>query len=102
MLSYFPFLTSFRTAFESAEHVRKSFLKPEGMPTIVVDVLPEIFDRMIRHSSWVTDDEAWKVVCNGVALPSTIREVVTKRKSEGWHFVLLYLKREDRIQLLQL
>jgi len=25
-----------------------------------------------------------------------------KRKTEGWKFVLMYLKREDRIQLLQL
>lgn len=72
------------------------------MPTVVVDVISEVFDRMVRGSSWVYDDDAWKSVCNGTPAPTALREVVMKRKTEGWKFVLMYLKREDRIQLLQL
>ncbi len=78
-----------------------------GMPTIAVDVSPDVFDAMIKNSSWVTDEEAWKPLAAAMppqtsAYAHQIREAVAKRKTEGHHYVLLFAVREERVQLLQL
>jgi eukaryotic translation initiation factor 2-alpha kinase 4 len=102
-----PVSYSLLTAFETAEDIRKTFHKPEGMPTIAIDVAPPIFDSLVKNSSWVSDEEAWKTLCSGLqsatwAYLQQIREVVLKRKSEEYRWILLYAVKEERMQLLQL
>lgn len=78
-----------------------------GMPTVAVDVSPDLFDVMVRNSNWVTDEEAWKPLAAAFA-PQTsayanqIRDAVAKRKAEGHRYVLLFAVKEDRVQLLDL
>lgn len=78
-----------------------------GMPTVAVDVPPNMFDAMVRNASWVTDEEAWKPLMAAFppqtsAYAHQVREAVAKRKAEGHHYVLLFAVREERIQLLDL
>ncbi|KAJ7596327.1 kinase-like domain-containing protein [Mycena floridula] len=96
-------------AFETAEEIRKIFVKPEGMPTIVVDVPAAVFDMMIKSSTWLTDEEHWKTMWNlfpphhtATSYPQQIKDAVLKRKTDGYKFVLLYGVRQERMQLLQL
>ncbi|KAJ7163895.1 kinase-like domain-containing protein [Mycena crocata] len=78
-----------------------------GMPTLAVDVLPAVFDAMIKTSAWLTDEEIWKALA--AAFPAQqwtyaqqIREAVVKRKTEGHAYILLFAVREERVQLLKL
>jgi eukaryotic translation initiation factor 2-alpha kinase 4 len=93
-------------AFDTAEKIRKTFAKPEGMPTVVVDVPPNVYDAMIRSSAWLTEDEPWKGLLamfpGPSAYPNQIREALLAKKEEGYPFVMLYASREHRMQLVQL
>lgn len=78
-----------------------------GVPMIVIDVPSTVFDSLVKSSSWIHDDEAWKtIVASMPALQSAysnqVREAVIRRKSEGHPFVMLYATREERMQLLSL
>ncbi|KAJ7186042.1 hypothetical protein C8R46DRAFT_937688 [Mycena filopes] len=78
-----------------------------GMPILAVDVLPVVFDAMIKSSSWLTDEETWKALAAAFpvqqwAYAQQIREAVVKRKAEGHPYILLFAVREERVQLLKL
>lgn len=78
-----------------------------GMPTVAVDVPPDVFDSMVRNPSWVTDEEVWKPLAAAFppqtsAYAHQIREAVAKRKTEGHRYVLLFAVREEKVQLLDL
>ncbi|KAF9445879.1 Serine/threonine-protein kinase [Macrolepiota fuliginosa MF-IS2] len=92
-------------AFDTTMGVRSSI--QNGMPTVAVDVLPDVFDTMVRNSNWVTDEEAWKPLAAAfspqtAAYAHQVREAVAKRKAEGHRYVLLFAVREERVQLLSL
>ncbi|KAJ3566582.1 hypothetical protein NP233_g6910 [Leucocoprinus birnbaumii] len=92
-------------AFGTAMGVRSSM--QSGMPTIAVDVPPDVFDSMIRLPKWISDEEAWKPIASAFS-PQTsvyanqIREAVVKRKAEGHSYILLFAVRDERVQLLDL
>ena len=72
-----------------------------------MDVPPLIFDAMTRSGSWITDEEAWKIVLNtfpaqNTAYAQQIREAAAKRRAEGHRFLILFAVREERVQLLAL
>jgi len=92
-------------AFDTASELKSSV--QSGLPVIAVDVPSLVFEALVRDSSWVTDEDAWKAILAG--LPSQhsgygnqIRDAVMKRKSEGRRFVLLFAVREERVQILDL
>lgn len=94
-------------AFETAEEIRKIFLKPNGMPTIAIDVPPVVFDQLVKSSSWLMDEEMWKEICAAfptqqASYPQQIKEAVLKKKADGFRFILLYAVKEERMQLLQI
>lgn len=78
-----------------------------GLPILAVDVPTSLFDAMMKSTTWITDDEAWKVIIGSFA-PShsayawQLREAVGKKKSDGYQFVLLFAVREERVHLLTL
>jgi translation initiation factor 2-alpha kinase 4 len=95
------------SAFEKAKSVKNAF--QTNMPVLAVDVSLTHFEAMIRHPSWITDEEAWKVLNASFPNPPgypgyhySIREAVQRRKSEGHAYLLLFAVREDRVQLLSL
>ncbi|KAJ7760657.1 kinase-like domain-containing protein [Mycena maculata] len=78
-----------------------------GMPILAVDVLPAVFDAMIKGSTWLTDEDVWKALATAFpvqqwAYAQQIREAVVKRKAEGHRYILLFAVREERVQLLKL
>ncbi|KAJ6576175.1 hypothetical protein DFH09DRAFT_1454036, partial [Mycena vulgaris] len=78
-----------------------------GMPILAVDVLPYVFDAMIKSSTWLTDEEIWKALAATFpvqqwAYAQQIREAAVKRKAEGYPYILLFAVREERVQLLKL
>jgi len=78
-----------------------------GMPILAVDVLPAVFDAMIRSAAWLTDEEIWKAMAATFpvqqwAYAQQVREAVMKRKTEGHRYILLFAVREERVQLLKL
>ncbi|KAJ7749951.1 hypothetical protein B0H16DRAFT_1675473 [Mycena metata] len=78
-----------------------------GMPILAVDVLPAVFDAMIKSSAWLTDEEIWKALAASFpvqqwAYAQQVREAVVKRKTEGHPYILLFAVREERVQLLKL
>lgn len=99
-------LISADRAFDTAEKIRKTFAKPEGMPTVVVDVPTNVYDAMTRSSAWLTDEEAWRALLvlfpGPTVYPSQIRETLLAKKEEGYPFVMLFASREHRMQLVQL
>lgn len=79
------------------------------MPTIVIDVGSTVFDSMVKSSSWLHDEDAWKPISAGFpsqhhssSYPQQIREAVLKKKAEGAKFVMLFNVKDDRVQLLNL
>lgn len=77
------------------------------MPSLGIEVPTPMFDMMVRHGAWITDDDAWKIIIADVpsrdaAYALQIREAVMKRKSEGHQWMLLYSIRDERVQLLTL
>ncbi|KAJ6518529.1 kinase-like domain-containing protein [Mycena vulgaris] len=65
-----------------------------GMPILAVDVLPYVFDAMIKSSTWLTDEEIWKALAATFpvqqwAYAQQIREAAVKRKAEGYPYILL-------------
>ncbi|KAJ7432513.1 kinase-like domain-containing protein [Mycena galericulata] len=78
-----------------------------GMPILAVDVLPAVFDAMIKSSTWLADEDVWKTLASAFpvqqwAYAQQVREAVVKRKAEGHRYILLFAVREERIQLLKL
>ncbi|KAJ6593628.1 kinase-like domain-containing protein [Mycena capillaripes] len=78
-----------------------------GMPILAVDVLPAVFDAMIKSAVWLTDEEVWKALAAAFpvqqwAYAQQVREAVVKRKAEGHRYILLFAVREERVQLLTL
>jgi translation initiation factor 2-alpha kinase 4 len=77
------------------------------MPILAVDVLPSIFDAMIKSAAWLTDEETWKALAAAFpvqqwAYAQQVREAAVKRKAEGYAYILLFAVREERVQLLKL
>jgi eukaryotic translation initiation factor 2-alpha kinase 4 len=103
---YYPSLAAENfSVFEATKRVKTSL--SNGMPTVAVDVPSTVFDAMTRNSSWVTEDEAWRQIANGVPTQHSpyahqIREAVIKKKDEGHRFVLLFAVREEKVHLLNL
>ncbi|KAJ6607583.1 kinase-like domain-containing protein [Mycena sp. CBHHK59/15] len=92
-------------AFETAVEIKSAV--QAGMPTLAVDVLPAVFDSMIRSPAWLTDEEAWKSLATAFpaqqsAYAQQVREAAQKRRTEGHSFILLFAVREERVQLLNL
>ncbi|KAJ7121645.1 hypothetical protein C8R44DRAFT_622641 [Mycena epipterygia] len=78
-----------------------------GMPILAVDVLPAVFDTMIKSTAWLTDEEIWKALAavfpvQQWAYAQQVREAAVKRKAEGYPYILLFAVREERVQLLKL
>ncbi|OCH91731.1 Serine/threonine-protein kinase [Obba rivulosa] len=78
-----------------------------GMPSLAVDVPPSVFEEMTKHTSWITDEDAWKPIAASFppqhsAYASQIREAVLRRKADGHKFLLLIAVREERVFLLTL
>lgn len=78
-----------------------------GMPSIAIDVPPLVFEEMTKHTNWLTDEDAWKIiVCSfppqHSAYANQIREAVLRRKADGHKFILLIAVREERPFLLTL
>jgi translation initiation factor 2-alpha kinase 4 len=72
-----------------------------------VDVPPIVFDAMTHSGSWITDEEAWKIILNTFPAQNTtyaqqIREAAAKRRAEGHRFLILFAVREEKVQLLTL
>jgi translation initiation factor 2-alpha kinase 4 len=98
---------TFDAAFEAAEEIKKIFLNQTGMPTVVVDVAPVVFETMIKNTVWLTDDDAWKALCGlfppqHASYPQSIRDAISNKRSEGYRYILLFSMREERMQLLHL
>lgn len=77
------------------------------MPILAVDVLPTVFDAMIKSSTWLTDEDVWKALATAFpvqqwAYAQQVREAVVKRKAEGHRYILLFAVREERVQLMKL
>ncbi|KAJ7650439.1 kinase-like domain-containing protein [Roridomyces roridus] len=77
-----------------------------GMPILAVDVLPAVFDSMVKSPAWLCDEEAWKALAAAFppqqgAYAQQVREAVLKRKGEGHRYILLFAVREERVQLLK-
>lgn len=93
-------------AFEFGVELKNSMLQ-SGMPTLGVDVPPQVFEEMSKNANWATDDEAWKNIVAGfstqhVPYAHQIREAVVKRKVDGLKFLILFAVREERASLLTL
>ncbi|EGN94241.1 hypothetical protein SERLA73DRAFT_126224 [Serpula lacrymans var. lacrymans S7.3] len=78
-----------------------------GIPMLVIDVPTATVDSLVKSSSWITDEEAWRSIAASVpslhsAYAHQVREAAAKRKAEGHSFLLLYAVREDRCQLMNL
>ncbi|KAJ7668466.1 kinase-like domain-containing protein [Mycena polygramma] len=78
-----------------------------GMPILAVDVIPAVFDAMIKGTTWLTDEEVWKALAAAFpvqqwAYAQQIRDAVVKLKTENHRYILLFAVREERVQLLKL
>ncbi|KAJ7121639.1 hypothetical protein C8R44DRAFT_622584 [Mycena epipterygia] len=75
-----------------------------GMPILAVDVLPAVFDAMIKSTAWLTDEEIWNLegAGGGWAYARQVCEAAMKCKAEGYPYILLFAVREERVQLLKL
>ena len=92
-------------AFETGVQLKNAV--QSGLPILAVDVPPLFFDSMARSGSWITDEEAWKIVLNTFPPQNTtyaqqIREAAAKRRAEGHRFLILFAVRDERVQLLTL
>jgi len=92
-------------AFETGVQLKNSV--HSGLPMLAVDVPPAVFEAMTRSSSWITDEEAWKVVLNTLppqssAYAQQIRDAASRRRAESHRFLILFAVREERAQLLTL
>jgi translation initiation factor 2-alpha kinase 4 len=62
---------------------------------------------MVRNSSWITDEEAWKVMLNlfppqSTAYAQQIREAAAKKRAESHRFLILFAVKDEKVQLLSL
>ncbi|KAJ7220218.1 kinase-like domain-containing protein [Mycena pura] len=92
-------------AFETGREIEATV--QAGMPILAVDVLPAVFDIMIKSAAWLTDEEVWKALAavfpvQQLAYAQQVREAAVKRKTEGHPYILLFAVREERVQLLKL
>lgn len=98
-------LTVCCAAFDIYVQVKNSVTS--GMPSLAIDVPASVFEEMVKHTNWITDEDAWKPIAasfppqhSGYA--SQIREAVLRRKADGHKFLLLIAVREERVFLLTL
>ena len=89
-------------AFETGVQLKNSV--QSGLSILAVDVPPLFF---ARSGSWITDEEAWKIVLNtfpaqNTAYAQQICEAIAKRCAEGRRFLILSAVREEIVQLLTL
>ncbi|KAK0199520.1 kinase-like domain-containing protein [Desarmillaria ectypa] len=90
-------------AHELGTKIHRAFMS--NMPMIVVDIPPTTLVALTRNNTWITNDEAWKLISpgfNNYTYAQQVRDAVTKRKEDGFPFILLYASREERALLLQL
>ena len=77
-----------------------------SIPTIGIDVPPNVFSEM-KSTDWITDDDAFKIVVANFPTPQSayanqIREAILKRKASGAKFVILFAVREEQGFVLKL
>lgn len=92
-------------AFETSSELKSAI--QGGLPTLAVDVPPNVFDNITRNPSWISEEEAWKTVLTTfpttmTAYAQQIRDAASRLKAEGYHFLLIFAVREGRIQVLKL
>lgn len=92
-------------AFETALRVCSAV--QSGIPVVAIDTPANVFDALCKSPSWITDDETWKSVASLFPNPSTgyapqIRDAISRRRTEGHHFILLFAVRDERVHLLML
>ncbi|CAL1710511.1 unnamed protein product [Somion occarium] len=85
----------------------KNTITQSGIPVLGVDVPLTVFEDMCKNTSWVTDEDAWKILVAGFPPQHTpyahqVREAVLKRKADGLKFIILFAVREERAALLTL
>ena len=78
-----------------------------NIPTIGIDVPPNVFSEMKKSTDWLTDDDAFKILVASFPTPQTayasqIREAIMKRKAAGVMFVIIYAIREEQGFVLKL
>ncbi|KAK0438425.1 kinase-like domain-containing protein [Armillaria borealis] len=90
-------------AHELGTKIHRAFMS--NMPIIVVDIPPATLVALTRTNTWITNDEAWKLISPGFnnhIYAQQVRDAVATRKEDGFPFILLYASREERGLLLQL
>ncbi|KIL60768.1 hypothetical protein M378DRAFT_906708 [Amanita muscaria Koide BX008] len=92
-------------AYETSIQLKNSI--QNGLPTLAVDVPPTVFEAMVRNSSWITDEEAWKAMLSlfppqSTAYAQQIREAAAKKRAESHRFLILFAVRDEKVQLLSL
>ncbi|SJL11916.1 uncharacterized protein ARMOST_15330 [Armillaria ostoyae] len=90
-------------AHELGTKIHRAFMS--NMPIIVVDIPPATLVALTRTNTWITNDEAWKLISPGFnnhIYAQQVRDAVATRKEDGFPFILLYASREERALLLQL
>ncbi|KAG7440064.1 Serine/threonine-protein kinase [Guyanagaster necrorhizus] len=90
-------------AHELGTKIHRAFTS--NMPMLVVDIPPAMLVTLTRTNTWITSDEAWKLISPGFnshVYAQQVRDAVAKRKEDGFPFILLYAAREERALLLQL
>ncbi|KAI0320013.1 hypothetical protein OF83DRAFT_1275377 [Amylostereum chailletii] len=92
-------------AFEMGVQVQAA--AQSGIPVISVDLPASTFELMCKSSTWVTDDDAWKLIAAAFPLPHTgysaqVRDAVLRRRTDGHRFILLFAVRDERVHLLTL
>ena len=92
-------------AFETALRVCSAV--QSGIPVVAIDTPANVFDALCKSPSWIADDETWKVVASLFPNSSTgyalqIRDAISRRRTEGHHFILLFAVRDERVHLLML
>jgi translation initiation factor 2-alpha kinase 4 len=92
-------------AYDSAARIKAA--AQSGMQVLAVDVPPAVFESLVKSSSWITDDDAWRAIATAFpvgqsAYAQQVRELAARRRADGHAFLLLFAVREERIGLLAL
>lgn len=98
-------LTQQFPAFEMGVQIQNAV--QSGIPVLAIDVPGTVFDLLSKSASWVTDDDAWKIVTTTFPTQNTgyavqVREAAARKRADGHRFVLLFAVRDERVHLLTL
>lgn len=90
-------------AFEMGVQIKNAV--QSGIPVLAIDVPGTVFDLLSKSASWVTDDDAWKIVTTTFPTQNTgyavqVREAAARKRADGHRFVLLFAVRDERVHLL--